>query len=244
METLIVIPARFASSRLPGKPLRKIAGRPMIQHVYQRAQEARVSPRVVVATESEEIRQAVLAFGGECLLTRTDHPTGSDRVAEVAGKIRADLYLNLQGDEPLVDPLMLAEVLAPFADPDTPVATLKSRFPPEEKVGNPHLVKVVVDRQDWALYFSRSPIPHYRNPEPHPVHYLHHGIYAYRRVPLLAFGKSSPTPLERAESLEQLRFLELGFRIKTPTTLRRSIGVDTEEDLARVERIIFQNPDL
>ncbi|MDD5223277.1 MAG: 3-deoxy-manno-octulosonate cytidylyltransferase [bacterium] len=244
METLIVIPARFASSRLPGKPLRKIAGRPMIQHVYQRALEARVAPRVVVATESEEIRSAVLAFGGECLLTRADHPTGSDRVAEVAGKIRADIYLNLQGDEPLMDPLMLSEVLAPFADPDTPVATLKSRFPPEEKIGNPNLVKVVVDRQDWALLFSRAPIPHYRNPEPDPIHYLHHGIYAYRREPLLAFGKSAPTPLERAESLEQLRFLELGFRIKAPTTSRRSIGVDTEEDLARVEKIISKNPDL
>ena len=240
METLIVIPARFASSRLPGKPLKKLAGQPMIWHVYQRAREARVAPRVVVATESEEIRQAVLAFGGECLLTRPDHSTGSDRVAEVAQKIPADIYLNLQGDEPLVDPRMLREVLAPFSDPDTPVSTLKSVFPPGEKIENPNLVKVVVDREDWALLFSRSPIPHYRNPEPDPVHYLHHGIYAYRREPLLAFGKSSPTPLERAESLEQLRFLELGFRIKTPTTSHRSIGVDTAEDLARAERALSQ----
>ncbi|MCX5867261.1 MAG: 3-deoxy-manno-octulosonate cytidylyltransferase [Proteobacteria bacterium] len=238
METLIVIPARFASSRLPGKPLRKIAGQPMIWHVYQRARECRAASRVVVATDHDEIRKTVLAFGGECLLTRPDHPTGSDRVAEVAQKIPADIYLNLQGDEPVMDPQMLQEVLEPFADPNTPVSTLKSRFSPADKVENPNLVKVVVDREDWALFFSRSPIPHCRRPDSDPVFYLHHGIYAYRREPLLAFGKSSPTPLERAESLEQLRFLELGFRIKVPTTSHRSIGVDTEEDLARVEGII------
>ena len=234
-----MIPARFGSTRLPGKPLRTIAGKPLIERVYSRAASNSCRGRVVVATDSDEIAKAVEAFGGECLLTRPDHPTGSDRIAEVAGKIPADVYVNIQGDEPLIDPLMIEEVLRPLQDDgEEKVVTLKSLFPAEEDIFNPNLVKVAVDLDDRALFFSRSPIPSSR--QGNGVHFLHHGIYAFRREALLEFTASPPTPLEMAEGLEQLRFLELGYRIKAPTTRCRSIGVDTEGDLQKIEHILAE----
>ena len=242
MDTVIIIPARYASSRLPGKPLRVIAGKPMIEHVYHRARKNGSARRVVVATDSEEILRAVHSFGGEGILTSPDHPTGCDRTAEAARKIPADIYVNLQGDEPLVHPGMIDEILFPLTQDDREtVSTLKSPFPEEEEVSNPNLVKVVVDRNDYALFFSHAAIPRPQHSVPSNVFFLHHGIYAFRREALLAFSDSSPTPLESAERLEQLRFLELGYRIKTPTTSHRSFGVDTEEDLQKVEKIISQS---
>jgi 3-deoxy-manno-octulosonate cytidylyltransferase (CMP-KDO synthetase) len=236
---VVVIPARFASTRLPGKPLAEIAGHPMIEHVYRRAACARSVTQVLVATDDARIAEAVRGFGGHVVMTSPDHPSGTDRVAEVAAGLACEVIVNLQGDEPAMDPAMLDRLLAPFAgDPSTVMATLGAPLDREADAANPNVVKVVVDRASRALYFSRAPIPYLRGPAaPAGSVYRHVGIYAYRREFLLTLARLPQTPLERAESLEQLRALEHGYRITVVETPHVAVSVDTPEDLARVRRM-------
>ena len=234
MKVLCIIPARYASTRLPGKPLRDIAGKPMIVRVYERTTQAKRVQDVVVATDDERIRTAVEEHGGRAVMTRTDHATGTDRLAEVAEKMTDyDLIINVQGDEPLIDPTVIDALVEPFlADETLPMATAKTLLTDEEEIANPNNVKVITDLSGNALYFSRARIPYARN-EGAKV-YKHIGIYAYRRDFLLSYARMAQTPLERSESLEQLRALENGHRIHVIETDAVFIGVDTEEDLTAV----------
>jgi len=236
------IPARYGSTRLPGKPLLPIAGRPMIEHVYTRVAQARGLDRVVVLTDDERIARAVEAFGGECEMTPADCASGTDRIAWAARQWSAaavSAIINIQGDEPLIDPeeiSRIAEHLA--ANPGDPVVTLATPAAPEE-MANPNAVKVVLARDGSALYFSRSAIPYPRG-EGGAVPLKHVGIYGYQRDALLRLAGLAPTPLERGESLEQLRALENGIPIRVLIVDRASIGVDTAEDLERVEQILTE----
>ncbi|MBE6102643.1 MAG: 3-deoxy-manno-octulosonate cytidylyltransferase [Selenomonas ruminantium] len=237
MKVLCVIPARFASTRLPGKPLKDIAGKPMVVRVYERASQAGLVDETLVATDDERIKDAVEAAGGRAMLTRADHATGTDRLAEVAEAYpQVDLIVNVQGDEPLIEPGLIDQLAGLFADePDLQMATVKTEMKDEDEQRNPNNVKVVCDKAGYALYFSRSLMPYPRKGGC-PV-YKHIGIYAYRREFLLKYAKMEPTPLEKAESLEQLRALENGFRIKVVETKASFVGVDTPEDLERVNEI-------
>lgn len=237
MKVLCVIPARYASTRLPGKPLLDIAGKPMVVRVYERASKAKGVSDTLVATDDERIKAAVERSGGKAMLTRADHPTGTDRLAEVAAAFPdVDLIVNVQGDEPLIEPSLIDELIAQFeGEPELAMATVKTEIEDEAERANPNNVKVVCDKEGYALYFSRSLLPYPRKGGC-PV-YKHIGIYAYRRDFLLAYAKMQPTPLEQAESLEQLRALENGYRIKVVETKARFVGVDTAEDLAKVNEI-------
>jgi len=230
-----IIPARYESSRFPGKPLADIGGRPMIEHVYRRAAEARLVDAVVVATDDQRIADAVVAFGGVARLTRSSHRTGTDRVAEVAAELSCGIVVNVQGDEPLIDPAMITAVIAPLRDDASVQMTTARRVltDPDDLI-NPHVVKVVADARGDALYFSRSPIP---NGAGGGAAFVHVGLYAFRRDFLLRFAALPQTPLELAESLEQLRALEHGHRIRTVVTEHHSIGVDTPDDLERARRL-------
>ena len=238
MKILCVIPARYASTRLPGKPLKDIAGKPMICRVYDRASQAETLSGVVVATDDERILQAVEAHGGRAMMTAKDHPTGTDRLAEVAAAYHdVDLIINVQGDEPLIEPSLIDDLGRAFEkDAELRMATVMTPMEDEAEQRNPNNVKVVTDINGYALYFSRSLLPYPRNDTGIAV-YKHIGIYAYRRDFLLTYAKMKPTPLERAESLEQLRALENGYRIKCIATNARFVGVDTPEDLVKVNEI-------
>jgi 3-deoxy-manno-octulosonate cytidylyltransferase (CMP-KDO synthetase) len=237
-----IIPARYHSSRLPGKPLADIGGRPMIEHVYRRAAASPAVDAVVVATDDERVRDAVESFGGVAVMTRVDHRSGSDRLAEVAASLSCELIVNVQGDEPLLATEMIAEAVAPLADdPSIVMSTLCRRIEDPADLENPNVVKVVTDRNGFALYFSRAPIPHTRASAGgiDPRHaFKHIGLYVYQRRFLLQFAQLEPTPLEQVESLEQLRALEHGFRIRTVETKYDSVGVDTPADLERVRRVM------
>ena len=244
MNVVCIIPARYASTRLPGKPLLDIAGKPMIQHVVERVRQARRPSRVIVATDDARIFAAVEAFGGEARMTSASHPTGTDRLAEVAAALpEVDLILNIQGDEPLIPPQAIDELISAFdGRDDLQMATLMTPMT-EEEVDNPAAVKVVVSLDGHALYFSRSLIPFPRNPGlQRRCCFKHIGIYAYRRDFLLHFATLPPSPLEMTESLEQLRALEHGCRIRVIETPFRSIGVDTPEDLEQVRRLLEESP--
>jgi len=238
VKILCVIPARFSSTRLPGKPLADIAGKPMIQHVYERASAARKPAEVLIATDHQLVFEAVKAFGGRVMLTSPEHPTGTDRLAEVARSYPdADVIINVQGDEPLIAPEIIDQLGAAFEiEPGLSMATLMTEMD-EEEYHTPSAVKVVTDLQGYALYFSRSLIPYPRNPHAAMRVYKHIGVYAYKRDFLLTYASLEPTPLEKAESLEQLRALEYGYKIKVLTTNFKSIGVDTPEDLEKVNRL-------
>lgn len=239
MKILCVIPARYASTRLPGKPLADIAGKPMIQRVYEQAKKALRPAMVLVAADHPLVADAVTGFGGEVMMTSTNHPTGTDRLAEVARAFPGfDVIINVQGDEPLIEPAVIDQLAAAFAEePDLLMATLKTKAD-EAEYNNPNAVKVVTGLNDYALYFSRSLLPYPRvRPENFNV-YKHIGIYAYRRDFLLTYAALAPTPLEKAESLEQLRALEHGYRIKVLETSFKPVGVDTPEDLEKVRTIL------
>lgn len=235
------IPARYASTRLPGKPLLTIAGRPMIEHVYRRVARAGLA-RVVVLTDDERIARAVESFGGEWQMTPPECASGTDRIAHAAREWDAAAVVNVQGDEPLIDPEAVAAVAAHLAaHADDPVVTLAVEAAPEE-VDNPNAVKVVLDRAGYALYFSRSAIPFRRQAGgARPLKHL--GIYGYQRAALLRLAELAPAPLETSESLEQLRALENGMRIRVLLAERGSPGVDTQEDLERVERLLASRHD-
>ncbi|MGH0032410.1 MAG: 3-deoxy-manno-octulosonate cytidylyltransferase [Myxococcota bacterium] len=234
MSAVGVIPARFAASRFPGKPLAKIAGMPMIERVWRGASQARSLDRVIVATDDERVADACAAFGAEVALTRADHPTGTDRIGEVAAGLDADIVVNVQGDEPLIEGRVVdATVGVLEGDPDLLMSTVVHPLEPGADA-DPNRVKVVLDRRGRALYFSRSPIPHVRGEE--PPRWQHVGLYGYRRSFLLDFVKLEPTPAEKAEQLEQLRALENGFAIGCAVVEGWvSVPVDVPEDVARVE---------
>jgi len=236
LDIVAVIPARYASVRFPGKPLAMIMGKTMIERVYLRVSACPGVSRVFVATDDTRIMQAVESFGGDAIMTSSHHHSGTDRVAEAVDSLGGDLILNVQGDEPLVEPEMMTLALEPLIeDTSIPMASLKTPLTDPEEWGNPNVVKVVTDTRGFALYFSRAPIPFRRDAGEEPVaRFKHIGLYAYRRDTLIELAKLPPTPLELSEKLEQLRALENGYRIAVPTTDRSPIGVDTPADLAKV----------
>jgi 3-deoxy-manno-octulosonate cytidylyltransferase (CMP-KDO synthetase) len=238
-RVVAIIPARYESTRLPGKPLADIHGQPMIQRVYERATRADGVDRVLVATDDARIRAAVEHFGGEVVMTSSAHSTGTDRIAEVAATLDAEVIVNVQGDLPLLDPAVVAAAVAPLrADTGLPMATIKTALRSDEELRNPNVVKVVTDRDGFALYFSRSPLPYWRDGVRGAVlAHKHIGLYAYRRDFLLTFARLAPTPLEQAEQLEQLRALEWGFRIKVVEVATASVEVDTAQDLERAREL-------
>ena len=237
-----VIPARYASSRFPGKALALIAGKTMLQHVWERASQARYLTGLVIATDDERIRAAAEKFSAKIILTRADHISGTDRVAEAASALHAQFIVNIQGDEPLIDPAAIdAAVLGMLDDPEADMGTLKTRIYRDEDLKDPNVVKVVTDARGNALYFSRLPIPFVREPAERgsaaPAHFKHLGLYVYRRDFLLSYPDLPIGPLERAERLEQLRALENGFDIRVVETDYDSVGVDTPEDWERITEL-------
>ncbi len=238
MKTLCVIPARYASTRLPGKPLADVAGKPMICRVYERASRAKRVTEVLAATDDRRVYDAVVAAGGKAMMTSTDHPTGTDRLAEVARAYPdMELIINVQGDEPLIEPQVIDDLSTAFDD-DKGLQMATVMTPMEEEIDqrNPNNVKVVTDKNGYALYFSRSLLPYPRYNKGVPV-FKHIGIYAYKRDFLLQYAQMSPTPLEQTEALEQLRVLENGYRIKVIRTDFKFVGVDTMDDLVLVNEI-------
>ena len=240
----VVIPARYASSRFPGKPLARLGDKPMIQQVYERVRMARGVSRVVVATDDARIRECVAGFGGEVLLTAQELRSGSDRVAAVAREIPADVYVNLQGDEIPLDPGFLEDLVLPFTQSDADVGTLKQAITEERDLQDPNVVKVITDRNGDALYFSRSPIPHLRDRRVGDrvlvpgLHWKHLGVYIFTAMALAGFAKLPSGTLEVTEHLEQLRLLEAGIRIRVWETKHASLRVDTPADLERAEQIL------
>ena len=255
MAVVAIIPARYGSSRFPGKPLAKIGGKPMIQHVYENASRARVLDRVLVATDDRRIEEAVRGFGGEVMMTSKDHATGTDRLAEVARKIKADWVVNVQGDLPFIHPETITRAVRPMRrDRSIPMGTASTPICDEAEWRNPNIVKVLADRGGYALYFSRAPIPYARNDAVNLAGdksaarskrrlwgHRHLGLYVYRRDFLLKFARLRPTSLEQLESLEQLRALAYGYRIFVAAADERSVEVDTPKDLPRAERYLLEN---
>lgn len=243
LKFIAIIPARYASTRFPGKPLALLGGKPVIQRVYE--QVTRVLPEAWVATDDERIRQAVDAFGGHVVMTRADHKSGTDRIEEAAEKINtdADVIVNIQGDEPFIQPAQIEEVCRQFDDPTTQIATLGKPFTTMDAVDNPNSPKIVTDVRGFALYFSRSVIPFVRGKEhatwlDHFPYLKHLGIYAYRRDVLREVTQLPQSPLEKAESLEQLRWLQNGYRIRVGLTDVETVGIDTPADLERAEEFL------
>lgn len=239
-KVAVVIPSRYASTRLPAKPLHPIAGKPLVQHVWERCARAKGIDKVIVATDDMRIAEAAFAFGAEVAMTSDKHRSGTDRVAEVAKKLKGYTHIiNVQGDEPLVDPAVVSKLAAAMAkDRKIEMITSASIFTPEDDLTNPNMVKVVLDRESNGLYFSRSLIPYVRNDGVRPKFYRHQGIYGYTTKFLLQFVKWKPGILEQAESLEQLRALENGAKIRVVLAKHAAVSVDTPEDAVAVERIL------
>ncbi|VAW38985.1 3-deoxy-manno-octulosonate cytidylyltransferase [hydrothermal vent metagenome] len=243
-NVVAIIPARYHSNRFEGKPLAKIMGKPMVQRVYERASSVELLSRVAVATDDERIADCVRGFGGEVVMTRGDHVSGTDRLAEAAELLNIgeqDVVVNIQGDQPMFDRQVVRQVAQPLIDdPALPMATLIYKIIRETEINDPNHVKTVFDRNGMALYFSRSPIPFQRNPDEPvpPTYYKHLGFYAYRKGFLLTFVGLPEGEWERFEKLEQLRALEFGYRIKVVLTEHDSVEVDTPKDLQRVEELL------
>ena len=243
MNFTAIIPARYASTRFPGKPLALLGNKPVIQHVYEQATS--VLDEVWVATDDDRIREAVERFGGRVVMTRTDHKSGTDRIEEAAQKTgtQADVIINIQGDEPFVQPSQIKTLMQLFDNADTQIGTLGKHFDNIEAVNNPNSPKIVTDKQGFALYFSRSVIPYIRGVQDsewlsHFPFLKHLGLYAYRREVLREITQLPQSPLEIAESLEQLRWLENGYRIRVGLTDVETVGIDTPEDLQRAEEFL------
>jgi len=240
MKVLGVIPARYGSTRLEGKVLADIGGKPMIQHVWERSKEAELLDGLMVATDDARVVEAVEAFGGRAVMTSRSHTCGTERVEEASRGSDAEIVVNIQGDEPFIRPGMIDESIQPLIDdPSIPVATVMRRITAEEELSDPGVVKAVTDREGFALYFSRSLIPYPGLKEGHRA-FEHLGIYAYRRDFLAKFVKMEPTPLERMERLEMLRILENGYRMKVVETRFEydALSVDTREDLERARLVL------
>jgi 3-deoxy-manno-octulosonate cytidylyltransferase (CMP-KDO synthetase) len=236
------IPARYGSTRFPAKPLALIAGKPMVSHVYQCAAACPDISVVYVVTDDERIFKCVEEFGGKAVMTRKEHQSGTDRIAEAVqtlGLKDEDLVVNVQGDQPFFDPSIISLLVAPLVkDADIPMSTVVCRLQDETEIQNINIVKVVTDNDGFALYFSRSPIPFYRDLTTESVCYKHLGFYAYRKDFLLKFSRLPAGRLEAAEKLEQLRVLEHGYRIKVVETIHDSVEVDAPEDIQKVERMV------
>jgi 3-deoxy-manno-octulosonate cytidylyltransferase (CMP-KDO synthetase) len=236
VSVIAIIPARFDSTRLPGKALAEIGGVPMIVRVWRQTRQARSLERVIVATDDERIARTIREVGGEAEMTASTHQSGTDRIAEVAARIKAEIYLNVQGDQPFIEPADLDALAAPMiADPSLSMATLATPIVDDEEWYNPNKVKVVCDARGDALYFSRSPIPFARDGGRPAIARRHIGVYGYRRDFLLAFAALEPGVLEQIEKLEQLRALERGYRIRVVASVAPSLEVDTPEDLAQAD---------
>lgn len=241
MKIVCIIPSRYASQRLPAKSLADIHGKPMVQHVYERAKRSKLLTEVVVATDDERIESAVKKFGGKAVMTPSSIQSGSDRVAFAARNLDADIVVNVQGDEPLISPALIDQAVQLLLDdPEAVVGTAVKKITSLDDLLTPNVVKAVIDRNHYALYFTRSLVPFVRDSKEvtdwlkQAVFYKHFGIYVYRSSFLQKYASLTPTSLEQAEKLEQLRILEHGFRIKTVITELDSIPVDTQEDLNRV----------
>ncbi len=241
MKNIIIIPARYASSRFPGKPLADIGGMTMIQRVYEQAVKSGVAEKVLVATDDMRIFSHVKDFLGEVVMTSAEHKSGTDRCFEALEKTgkKYDVVINLQGDEPFVQPEQLHRLVSCFSDSDCSIATLVKKIEKNEDVENPNVVKVVKDTNNYALYFSRSVIPFNREKENIPSYFKHLGLYAYHAETLRAITLLQPSTLELSESLEQLRWLENGYKIKVAETELESIAIDTPADLKRAEALYF-----
>jgi 3-deoxy-manno-octulosonate cytidylyltransferase (CMP-KDO synthetase) len=241
MKVTAIIPARYASTRLPGKVLCDICGKTMIQRVYERVSKAQNLDQVIVATDDQRVYQEVESFGGRVEMTAKEHSTGTDRLAEVAQSLDSEVVVNVQGDEPLINPALIDKAVRPLLADDTiKMGTLKHEISEETELKDPNSVKVITDQDDFAIYFSRSLIPYPRTDED-LTYYKHIGLYVYRREFLLEYTDLEATPLEKKESLEQLRALENGYKIKVVETEQQVIGVDTREDLERVRRQLKSN---
>ncbi len=241
-DIVCIIPSRYESSRFPGKPLADLCGKPMIQHVYERVAKAKAVPYVAVATDDKRIFNAVKNFGGNAVMTATTHRSGTDRIAEVVKSLNlsADaIVVNIQGDQPIFEPAQVDEVIQPLLDDSSiDMSTLIYKIILEEEITHPHVVKVVLDHQNFALYFSRATIPYVRSSTMKADYYKHHGIYAYRRNFLDIFTKLPEGKLEKLEALEQLRALEYGYKIKVVITSHDSVEVDNQQELERVRQIL------
>lgn len=247
MKVAAIIPARWASTRLPGKPLADICGKPMVWRVYEQAAKAKLVDEVWVATDDKRVYDAVNALGGRILMTSPDHVSGTDRLAEAAGTVSADIYVNVQGDEPMIPPGLIDDAVAPMlAEPGLDMSTAAKEITDPYEITDPSVVKVVMDESGHALYFSRSPIPYHRDVWEGLLYitrgscYKHIGLYVYRREFLLRFSSLPQTMLEKTEKLEQLRVLGHGGRIKVVVTGHESTGVDTREDLSKVRSLFSQ----
>ncbi|HAK88491.1 MAG TPA: 3-deoxy-manno-octulosonate cytidylyltransferase [Nitrospiraceae bacterium] len=247
MPAIIIIPARYASTRFPGKPLCPLSGKPLIRHVYERSKQAKSALEVFVATDNKLIYDAVEGFGGKAIMTSENHPSGTDRIAEAVKKLEnteygtrdTDIIVNVQGDEPMIQPEMIDDVIKLMEDERASIGTLAKKIEEAEEITDPNIVKVVFDEEGFALYFSRSPIPYHRDGNRLSQRYFKHiGIYAYRKDVLLRLSALPSTRLEDIEKLEQLRALENGFKIKVKETGFETIGVDTLTDLERVEKCL------
>jgi len=240
-KVIVVIPSRYASTRLPGKPLVQLAGKPMVQHVYERAKRAQTVHRVIVATDDQRIMEAVTAFGGEARMTRSDHRTGTERIAEVAVHEAGDVFVNVQGDEPLIDPVAIdTAVGALLEEPQAQVSTVATPIRHAGDIMDPNVVKTVLDFDGNALYFSRAPIPWIRDTQQkvHVNYWKHLGLYVFQREALLEFPTLPQGELERIEQLEQLRWLENGWKIRVAEVAHDAVSVDVPEDVARVEKLM------
>ncbi|MEW6001053.1 MAG: 3-deoxy-manno-octulosonate cytidylyltransferase [Nitrospirota bacterium] len=240
MTAIVIIPARYDSTRFPGKPLSLLRGRPIIQHVYENSRLSKLADDVIVATDSETIFEKVLSFGGKAIMTNRAHPSGTDRVAEVATSVDFDIIVNMQADEPLIKPQMIDDVITILEDRRASIGTIIKKIEDPREISDPNIVKVVFDKDWFALYFSRTAIP-YR--APHSSHLINHfykhiGLYSYRKEVLVELAGMDQTRLEQIEKLEQLRALENGMKIKLKETFFETYGVDTPEDLERVEKCL------
>jgi 3-deoxy-manno-octulosonate cytidylyltransferase (CMP-KDO synthetase) len=242
VDAVGVIPARYGSTRFPGKPLADLLGKPLLQHVWEGARQSRLLSRVIIATDDERIYEVAQSFGGEVVMTGGEHPSGTDRVAEVVREMDVDVVVNVQGDEPLIEGRVVDDLVSAFeADETLEMATLVNRVPLDAANNDPHTAKVVTDRDGFALYFSRWPIPFVMNTplSPEGAECLQHvGMYGFRKGFLMHFTSLDPTPLEQIEGLEQLRALEHGFRVKVIETDHSPANVDTPDDLERVRAIL------
>jgi 3-deoxy-manno-octulosonate cytidylyltransferase (CMP-KDO synthetase) len=246
-KIVIVIPARHGSTRLPGKPLVNIAGKPMIQRVYERAKLVQRAGRVIVATDDERIVKAVEAFGGEARMTRAEHRTGTERVAEVAAHVEGEIFVNAQGDEPLLDPVAIDKAIdalrgALLEEPAVAVATVATAIRTPGDIMDPNVVKVALDFDDNALYFSRAPIPWVRDSgaKQHARHWKHLGLYVFQREALLEYPTLPQGELEKLEQLEQLRWMENGWKIRVAEVEHDAVSVDVAEDVGRVEKLLAE----
>jgi len=240
-KVIVVIPSRYASTRLPGKPLVLLAGKPMVQHVYEQAKRAQTVHRVLVATDDQRISDAVTSFGGEARMTRSDHRTGTERIAEVAAHEAGDVFVNVQGDEPLIDPVAIdTAVGALLEEPQAQISTVATPIRHAGDIMDPNVVKTVLDFDGNALYFSRAPIPWIRDTQQkmHVKYWKHLGLYVFQREALLEYPTLPQGELEKIEQLEQLRWLENGWKIRVAEVAHDAVSVDVPEDVARVEKLM------